>query len=61
MHLTRRAFVQGLAALPLTAGITPLARATVSHMRLPPASCDHTPFTSGTPAASSWFHTAPQR
>src|SRR5262249_49549607 len=35
--------------------------ATVSHMRLPPASCDHTPFTSGTPAASSWFHTAPQR
>ena len=33
MHLTRRAFVQGLAALPLTAGFTPLARATASYVR----------------------------
>ena len=33
MHLTRRAFVQGLAALPLAAGVTPLARAAVSHIR----------------------------
>ena len=40
MHLTRRAFVQGLAALPLTAGITPLARATVSHVRYDCASAN---------------------
>ena len=35
--------------------------ATVSHSLLPPASCDHTPLTSGMPAAANWFHTAPQR
>ena len=33
MHLTRRAFVQGLAALPMTLGINPIARATTTYVR----------------------------
>jgi len=40
MHLTRRTFVQGLAALPLTAGFSPLARAVTTSVRYDCASAN---------------------